>query len=41
MLSYGVSFLPVIDEKKRLVGLVTAKDAQRLININTGAQAGD
>ncbi|HHP7245663.1 MAG TPA: ABC transporter ATP-binding protein [Elainellaceae cyanobacterium] len=31
MLSYGVRFLPVLDSDRRLVGLVAADDAQRLI----------
>ncbi|MGJ3250266.1 MAG: ABC transporter ATP-binding protein [Elainellaceae cyanobacterium] len=31
MLSYGVRFLPVLDGDRRLVGLVAADDAQRLI----------
>ena len=31
MLSYGIRFLPVLDNQKRLVGLVSAEDAQQLI----------
>ncbi|HSM57486.1 MAG TPA: ABC transporter ATP-binding protein [Candidatus Sulfomarinibacteraceae bacterium] len=37
MLSYGVGYLPVIGHNKRLVGIITAGDAQRLIE--TGPQA--
>jgi osmoprotectant transport system ATP-binding protein len=37
MLSSGVSYLPVIGEKNRLLGIVTAQDAQRLIE--TGPRA--
>lgn len=31
MLSYGIRFLPVLDNQKRLVGMVSAEDAQDLI----------
>ena len=31
MLSYGIRFLPVLDNQNRLTGLVSADDAQRLI----------
>ena len=31
MLSYGVAYLPVVGEKNTLLGIVTARDAQRLI----------
>jgi len=31
MLSFGVGYLPVLGEKKKLLGIVTAADAQRLI----------
>ena len=37
MLSYGVSYLPVIGDKNRVLGIVTAQDAQRLIE--TGPRA--
>ncbi|MFW6183282.1 MAG: ABC transporter ATP-binding protein [Chloroflexota bacterium] len=36
MLSYGVGYLPVVGANKRLVGIITAVDAQRLIE--TGPQ---
>ncbi len=31
MLSYGVRYLPVLDERSKLVGMVTSDDAQRLV----------
>jgi len=31
MLSYGVGYMPVTGEKKKLLGIITAGDAQRLI----------
>lgn len=31
MLSYGVGYLPVLGEKRKVLGIVTAADAQRLI----------
>lgn len=31
MLSYGIRFLPVLDDQQRLVGMVSADDAQNLI----------
>lgn len=39
MLGYGVGYMPVTDEKKKLLGLITAGDAQRLIE--SGVQAYD
>lgn len=40
MLSYGVSYLPVLGEKQRLVGVVSVADAQRLIESGTAAAGG-
>lgn len=37
MLSYGVGYLPVLGEKRKVLGIVTAADAQRLIE--TGPRA--
>ena len=31
MLSYGIRYLPVLDERSKLVGMVTSDDAQRLV----------
>ncbi|VEP13310.1 putative transporter subunit: ATP-binding component of ABC superfamily transporter [Hyella patelloides LEGE 07179] len=31
MLSYGIRYLPVVDERSKLVGMVTSDDAQRLV----------
>ena len=38
MLASGMSYMPVLDEKRRLVGIVTARDAQRFIE--TGVAGG-
>jgi osmoprotectant transport system ATP-binding protein len=37
MLSYGVGYMPVLGDKKKVLGIITATDAQRLIE--TGPQA--
>ena len=39
MLSYGIRFLPVLDHQKRLVGMVSADDAQTLIKQRTSVAA--
>jgi len=31
MLSYGVGYMPVTGENEKLLGIITARDAQRLI----------
>jgi len=35
MLSSGMSYIPVVDEKQRLLGIVTARDVQRFIETST------
>lgn len=35
MLSSGMSYMPVLDEKQKLLGIVTARDAQRFIETAT------
>lgn len=39
MLSYGIRFLPVLDNQQRLVGMVSADDAQNLIKQRTPVAA--
>lgn len=41
MLTYGVGYLPVLDEKQRLAGLVTAKDARHLFDTHDNGAVGD
>lgn len=40
MLSLGVGYMPVLDEKEKVVGLVTVADAQRLISEGVAQAAG-